>query len=136
MKFPAAMALSHVDFTGYPHTACIHLIPCSVDGKSYTLFAVSNFRRSFFDGVRGCHCPRCCMSGMRYRPCSSRIPISIGAFLYLINTSVSLCTVTPVLVKMEMVPSSAVLPTLISEVGKLLNVSAFAARFDNCLNGS
>ena len=31
MKFPAAMALSHVDLTGYPHTACIHLIPCSDD---------------------------------------------------------------------------------------------------------
>ncbi len=44
--------------------------------------------------------------------------------------------VTPVLVKMEMVPSLEVFPTLISNVGKLENVSAFVARFDNCEKGS
>ena len=52
------------------------------------------------------------------------------------STSVSLCTVTPVLVKMEMVPLSEVFPTLIGDVGKLVNVSAFVARFDNCGKGS
>ena len=57
MKFPAAMALSHVDLTGYLHTACIHFIPCSVDGRLYTLFAFSSACRAFLDGVLGCHCP-------------------------------------------------------------------------------
>ena len=73
---------------------------------------------------------------MRYRPCSSRTPMSSGAPLHLISTSVSLCTVTPVLVNMEMVPSSEVFPTLINDVGKLVNVSAVVARFDNCGKGS
>ncbi len=58
--------------------------------------------------------------------------MSSGAPLHLISTSFSLCTVTPVLVNMEMVPSSEVFPTLISDVGKLVNVSAVVARFDNC----
>ncbi len=66
MKFPAAMALSHVDFTGYPHTACIHFIPCSVDGRSYTLFAFSSVCRALLVGVLGCHCPLFWMSGMRF----------------------------------------------------------------------
>ena len=42
LKFPAVIALSHIDLTGYPHTACIHFIFCSVDGKLYTLFAFSS----------------------------------------------------------------------------------------------
>jgi len=71
------------------------------------------------------------MSGMRYRPCSSRTTMSNGAHLHLMSTSASLCTVTPVLVKIEMVLSSEVFPTLINDVGKLVNVSAFVARFDN-----
>ena len=33
MNFPAEMALSHIDLTEYPYTACIHFIPCSVDGR-------------------------------------------------------------------------------------------------------
>ena len=136
MKFPAAMALSHVDLTGNPHTACIHFILCSVDGRSYTLLAFRRVFRAFLDGVLGCHCPLFCMSGMRYYPCSSRTPMSIGALLHLMSTSVSLCTVTPVLVKMEMVPSLQVFPTLINDVGKSVNVSACLARFDNCGKGS
>ena len=52
------------------------------------------------------------------------------------STSVSLCTVTPVFVKMEMVPLSEVFSTLINDVGKLVNVSACVARFDNCGKGS
>ncbi len=52
------------------------------------------------------------------------------------STSVSLCTVTPVFVNIEMVPSSEVFPTLISDVGKLVNVSAVVARFDYCGKGS
>ena len=71
---------------------------------------------------------------MQYCPFSFRTPMR--APLHLMSTSVSLCTVTPVLVKMEMVPSSEVFPTLISDVGKLVNVSAFVACFDNCGKGS
>ena len=69
---------------------------------------------------------------MRYLPYSSLTPTNIGSPLHLIRTSVSLCTVTPSFVKIEIVPSSAVLPTLIREVGKSLKVSACAALADNC----
>ena len=62
--------------------------------------------------------------------------MSSGAPLHLMSTYVSLCTVTPFLVKMEMVPLLEVFSTLISDVGKLVNVSAFVARFDNCGKGS
>jgi hypothetical protein len=31
---PTFIALSQVNLTGYPHTACIHLMACSMDGKS------------------------------------------------------------------------------------------------------
>ena len=85
MKFPAAMSLSHVDFTGYPHTACIHFIPYSVDGKSYTLFAFSSACRALLDGVIGFHRPLFWMSGMRYCPCSSRTPMSSVAPLHLMS---------------------------------------------------
>ena len=37
---------------------------------------------------------------------------------------------------MDIVPSSAVLPTLINDVGKLSKVSAWLAFDDNCWNGS
>ena len=62
--------------------------------------------------------------------------MSNGAPLHLMSTYVSLCTVTPVLVKMEMMLSSEVFPTLINDVGKLVNVSAYVTRFDNCGKGS
>ena len=38
--------------------------------------------------------------------------------------------------KMDMLPSSAVFPTLMSEVGKSLNVSASAAFVESCGKGS
>ena len=76
------------------------------------------------------------MSGIRYQPCLSRTPMSSGAHLHLISTSVSLCTVTTILVNMEMVPSLEVFTTLINDVGKLVNVSSVVARFDNCGKGS
>ena len=136
MKFPAAMSLSHVDLTGYPHTACIHFIPCSVVGRLYTLLAFNSACRAFLDGVLGCHCPLFWMSGMQYCPCSSCTPMSMGAPLHLMSTSVSLCTVMPVLVKMEMVLLSEVFPTLINDVGKSVNVSACVARADKCGKGS
>ena len=62
--------------------------------------------------------------------------MSSGVPLHLMSTSDSLCTVTPVLVKMEMVLSLAVFPTLISNVGKLENVSAVVTHFDSCGKGS
>ena len=73
---------------------------------------------------------------MRYCPFLFHNPMSSRASLHMMSISVSLCTVTPVLVKMEMVPSAEVFPTLISDVGKLEKVSAFVARFDNCGKGS
>ena len=73
---------------------------------------------------------------MRYLPCLSRTPFSSGVPLHLISTSSSLCTVTPVLVNMEMVPLSEVFPTLIRDVGKMVNLSAVVARFDHCGKGS
>ena len=72
---------------------------------------------------------------MRYRPLSSRMPINNGSPLHVISTSYSLWTVTPSFVKIDIVPSSDVLPTLISELGKSSNESALADRLDNCLNG-
>ena len=62
--------------------------------------------------------------------------MSIGAPLHLMSTSVSFCTVSPVLVKMEMVPLSEVFSTLINDVWKSVNVSASVTLFDNCGKGS
>lgn len=73
---------------------------------------------------------------MRYLPCSSRMPMKMGSPLHLMRTSSSLWTVTPSLVKIEIVLSSAVLPTLISEVGKSSKVSALLALSERCSNGS
>jgi len=55
--------------------------------------------------------------------------------LHVMSTSCSLCTVTPSFVKIDIVPSSDILPTLISELGKSSNESVLAARSDSCLNG-
>ncbi len=63
------------------------------------------------------------------------MPINIGLPLHVMSTSCSLCTVTPSFVKIDIVPSSDVLPTLISELGKSSNESALAAWSDSCLNG-
>ena len=60
----------------------------------------------------------------------------MGFFLHVMSTSASLCIVTPSLVKMETLPSSDVLPTLISEVGNSSNVSASATLLESCRNGS
>ena len=48
----------------------------------------------------------------------------------------SLYTVTPSLVKIEMLPSSAIFPTLISNVGDSSDVSAYASLLESCRNGS
>ena len=78
------MARSHVDLTGYPHTACIHLIACSMDGRSYTLLASWSAFLAFFDGHCGCLCPLCCTSGIWYCPCSLRLQMRIGSPLHVI----------------------------------------------------
>ena len=54
-----------------------------------------------------------------------------GLFLHVMSTSLLSCTVTPSLVKIDIVPLSAVFPTLIRDVGNLLNVSACLAFYDN-----
>jgi hypothetical protein len=120
VKLPALTALIHVDLTGYPHT----------------LLALRSAALMHALGFQGCHCPFCCINGIRYRPCSSHVPISIGMPLHVMSTSCSFCTVTPSLVNIEMVPSSEVLPTLISDVGKSSKVSAWFAFDDSCWNGS
>ena len=71
---------------------------------------------------------------MRYRPCLSRTPIRMGLPVIRMSTSCSLCTVIPLFVKIDIFPSSAVLPTLINECGNSLNVLAALADFDNALN--
>ena len=58
-----------------------------------------------------------------------------GLFLHVMSTSCLLCTVTPSLVKIDIVPSLAVLPTLIREVGNSLHVSACCAFVDKAGKG-
>ncbi len=60
----------------------------------------------------------------------------MGLPLHVMSTSSSLNTVTPVLVKIDMLPSLEVLPTLINNVGKFWKVSACLARADSLWNGS
>ena len=136
MKFPALIAFSHVYLTGYPHTACIHLIACSVNGKSQTLLACCSALFMRLLGARGCQLPCCCINGMQYCPLSSLTPISIGVPLHVMRKSFSLCTVTPSLVKIDRLLLLQVLPRLISNVRKSWNVSACAASFDSCSNGT
>ncbi len=88
------------------------------------------------DGHLGCHCPRCCINGIWFCPLSSHTPMRMGLPMHVMSTSSSLNTVTPVLVKIDMVPSLEVLPTLISDVGKFWKVSACSARTDSLWNGS
>ena len=66
-----------------------------------------------------------------YCPCSLRTPMRMGSPLHVMSRSSSLCTVTPFLVKMEMVTLSGVFPTLINDVGKVLKVSACVAFVDS-----
>ena len=121
------MALSHIDFTGHPHMACIHLMACLVDGRSYTLLACQ----------RALHnCPHCCINGIQYRPNSSHTRMRMGSPSHVISTSSSLKTVTSVLVNMDMVPSLEVLPTLINDVRKTWKVSACRAHAESVWNGS
>ena len=75
MKLPAWVALSQVDLTGYPHTTCIHLIACSVDGRSYTLLACLRIFFAFLYGGRGRHWPLHCCSCPRPGDGSSQVPL-------------------------------------------------------------
>ena len=130
------MDFIHMDLTGYPQTVCIHLIASSLDGRPYTLCAIWSYLLADFMGVCGCHCPWSWVNGIRYLPRSSPLTMIIGFFWYVMLTSSSLCIVTPSFVNMDKFPSSDVLPTLISEVGNYLNVSASAAFLESCGNVS
>jgi hypothetical protein len=88
------------------------------------------------DGRRGCQWPRCCISGIRYRPWLSWMPIRIGSPLHVIKMASSLKTLTPSFVNNECVPSSAGLPMLIRDVGKSWNVSACLDHADSFRKGS
>ena len=100
------------------------------------LFAVLSAFCAFFDGHRGCHCPLCCTSGILYHPCESCILIRMGFPLHMMSTFSSLCTETPCFVNTEIVPSSEVVATLISDVGNCSNVSACVAFAKSCGNWS
>ena len=130
------MAFIHVELTGYPQNSRIHLIASSLDGRSYTICAIWIFLLAAFVGLHGCHCPWYWVNGIRYLPHSSLLPMRMGLLWQVMRTSSSLCIVTPSFVKMDTLPSSAVLPTLISKVGNSSNVSASAAFMESCGNGS
>ena len=55
----------------------------------------------------------------------------MGFLWHVINTSSSLYTVTPYLVKMDTLPSSSVFPTLIKDVGNSSDVSVSAALLES-----
>ena len=54
--------------------ACILLIACLVDGRSYTLLALRNICRTLLEAFRGIHCPLCCCNEILYLPFSSLNP--------------------------------------------------------------
>ena len=110
MKFLALIPLIHMDLAGEPHTMCIHLMACLVDGKLWTMFHCPSFIHAAFDGLRGCHCPFCWTNGILQRPLSSYTPMRIGDPLCVMSMSSSLFTVSPSLVKIEMFPLMLVLP--------------------------
>ena len=112
-------------------------IPCSVDGRSYTLLACQSVCRACLDGCLGCQWPCCCINGIWCCPLMLRMPMRMGFPLHVMSTSSSLKTVAPVLVNTDIVPSSEVLPTpLINDIGKSWKVSACLALADNLWNGS
>ena len=125
-----------MDLTGYPQTACIHLIASYLDDRSYTLCDSWSCLLAAFVGLHGCHCPWYWVNGIRYLPRSSLLPMRMGFFWHVMSTFSSLCIVTPSLVKMETLPSLAFFPTLIIEVGDSSNVSASADFLESCSNGS
>ncbi len=100
------------------------------------LLACCSAVRACLDGHCGCHCPCCCINGIRYHPWLSLTPMRMGSPLHVMSTTSSLNTLTPSIVKTETVSLSAVLPTLIKEVGKSWNVSACIARAESCRKGS
>ena len=88
------------------------------------------------DGHFGCHCPHCCINVIWCCPLPSCTLMRMGLPLHVISTSSSLKTVTPVLVKTDMVPLLEVLPMLIKDVWKPWKVSACLARTNSLWNGS
>ena len=130
------MAFIKVYLTGYPYTSCIHLMAYSLDSRSYKLCACCRYLLAYFLGLRGCHCPWSWVIGMRYLPRSCLLPMIMGFLYHVINTYSSLYTMTPSLVKMDTLASSAFLPTLIRYVGNSSNMYTSAALLESCGNGS
>ena len=73
---------------------------------------------------------------MRYLPRSSLLPLRMSFLWYVMNTYYPLYNVIPSLVKMDTFTLSAVLPTLIRNVGNSSNAPDFAALLEICGNGS
>ena len=72
---------------------------------------------------------------MRNLPHSSLLPMRMGFIWHISNTSSSLYTGTPYLVKIDMLLSLAVFTTLNRDVGNSSNASAPAALLESCGNG-
>ena len=130
------MAFIHMDLTTYTYTACINLTASSLDGRSHMLCACCSFIFASFVGLHDCHCLWYWDNGIWYLSCSYPLPMRMGFIWHVISTYYSLYTVTSYLVKMDTLPSSAVFPTLISDVGNYSNVSDSAALLESCGNVS
>ena len=125
-----------MELTVYLQTVWNHMISSFLDISSYTLCARCRCLLAAFVGIHGCHCPWYCDNGIWYLPHSYILMMRMGFLWHAISTYSSLCNVTPYSVKIDTLPSSAVLPTLISDVGTSCNVSASAAFLESCGNGS
>ena len=66
-----------------------------------------------------------------YLPCSSLLLIIISSSFTVINTSSSLCTMTPCFIHINTLPSSLTLATLNSKVGKSVKVWDSSTSFDS-----
>ena len=102
---------------GYPQTTWIHMIASSLDGRSYTLCAIRSCLLDALLVLCGCHCLWSWVNGIQYLPRSSLLPMRMCLLWHVMSTSPSLWVVTPYFVKIDTLPLSAVLPTLIIEVG-------------------
>lgn len=106
-KFPALMAFSYVDLTGYPHTVCIHLIAFLVDGKLYTMMSSSILWIALFVGFRDVQLWLCGITGTQYRPDLSCFPRRKALPWHVMSTSSSLMTTALLFVKININPLSA-----------------------------
>ena len=129
MELPTFMALSQIDLTGYPHTACIHLI----------------WLVQLMGGCRHCW-PVVGPSALVWMGTSvATVPV-VTSLVFGIVPFHLVCLwgwacpcmwwVLPVLVKTETVLLLEALPMLINNVGKSWKESTCLARADSLWNGS